>query len=241
MQARKMFRWEQRVCRAASHVVAVSEADESVMRARFGIDRVSSIPTGVDLDYFEKPAGAKRVFDLVFVGSMDWMPNIDGITWFLNEVLPLIRAKNPGCRVAIVGRKPPSSLLKFQNSQVTITGTVPDVRPYLWESAISIVPLRVGGGTRLKIFEAVAAQTPVVSTTIGAEGLPLRHGETVRIADTAESFAAECLDLLEYEERRRELASRALDIVRARFSWEQVALQFEDSLRQTAAAAPHVA
>ncbi len=186
LQARRMFEWEQSVCRAAAHVVTVSEIDEQVMRDRFGVSVVSSVPTGVDLDYFEKPETSQPEHDLVFVGSMDWMPNIDGIRWFLAEVLPLIRAKKPDCRIAIVGRYPPPSLAAEAKNDplISITGTVPDVRPYLWNSTVSIVPLRVGGGTRLKIFEAMAAKTPVVSTTIGAEGLPLRHGETIRIADT---------------------------------------------------------
>jgi glycosyltransferase involved in cell wall biosynthesis len=116
---------------------------------------------------------------------------------------------------------------------VEVTGTVPDVRPYLWESAISIVPLRVGGGTRLKIFEAMAAGTPVVSTTIGAEGLPVRSGETVRIADRADEFAQHCLDLLQNAEARNRMAEEALRLIRARFSWEQVTLQFENTLRAT--------
>jgi glycosyltransferase involved in cell wall biosynthesis len=239
MQARKMFEWERSACRAASHVVAVSEVDERTMRERFGIDRISSIPTGVDLEYFARPAEAIRGYDLVFVGSMDWMPNIDGISWFFAEALPLIWAKKPGCRIAIVGRNPPPSILaESGNPLVTVSGTVPDVRPYLWGAAVSIVPLRVGGGTRLKIFEAVAAGTPVVSTTIGAEGLPLRHGETIRIADSPAAFAAECIDLLDHEPARNAIAGQALDLVRGRFSWEQVARQFEDTLRGCAVQAP---
>jgi glycosyltransferase involved in cell wall biosynthesis len=242
MQARKMFAWERAVCRAVSHVVAVSEVDERTMRERFEIDRISSIPTGVDLEYFARPWEAPHVYDLVFVGSMDWMPNIDGITWFLAEVLPLIYAKKPDCRIAIVGRTPPRSLVaEGRNPLVTVTGTVPDVRPYLWQSAVSIVPLRVGGGTRLKIFEAVAAGTPVISTTIGAEGLPLRHGETVRIADSPTAFAAECIDLLDNEYARNAIAEQALDLVRERFSWEQVAHQFEDTLRHCAVHTPQTA
>ena len=239
LQARKMFEWECFVCRRAAHVIAVSEADEQVMRQRFGVKHISWVPTGVDLDHFVRPEAAPPpLYDLVFVGSMDWMPNIDGVNWFFAEILPLIRAQKPDCRVAIVGRRPPASIVsQGSDPLITITGTVPDVRPYLWQSAVSIVPLRVGGGTRLKIFEAMAAGTPVVSTTVGADGLPLRHGETVRIADSPVNFAAECLDLLQHEEARKEMAARALELVRSSFSWAQVTRQFEQILENVAQAA----
>ncbi|MGH9621614.1 MAG: glycosyltransferase family 4 protein [Bryobacteraceae bacterium] len=239
MQARKMFAWERSVCREAAHVIAVSDVDERIMRRRFGLDRIASIPTGVDLEYFAPPAASTREYDLVFVGSMDWMPNIEGIRWFFAEVLPLIRSRKPDCRVAIVGRTPPPSIMaEAKDPLVTVTGTVPDVRPYLWQSAVAIVPLHVGGGTRLKIFEAVAAGNAVVSTTVGAEGLPLLHEETIRIADSPTAFAAECIDLLENEKLRSAQARRALNLVLAKFSWEQVARRFETVLEQSAARAP---
>jgi polysaccharide biosynthesis protein PslH len=236
LQARRMFEWEKAVCRGASQVVAVSEVDERTMRMRFGVERISSVPTGVDLGYFERPAIAAAENDLVFVGSMDWMPNIDGVRWFLDEVFPLIRAKKPDCRLAIVGRQPPPALIAEQSAHVTVTGTVADVRPFLWHAPVSIVPLRIGGGTRLKIFEAMAAGTAVVSTTIGAEGLPVRHGETIRIADSAQGFAAECLEMLENREACERMAVEALGLLRAKFSWERVTHSFERALE--AARAP---
>jgi polysaccharide biosynthesis protein PslH len=231
LQAKRMQTWEKSVCNAVAHVVAVSQADEQTMQSRFGISKTSSVPTGVNLDYFERPGSVELKHDLVFVGSMDWMPNIDGMRWFLDEVFPLIRAKRPQCTLAIVGRNPPPSLVaEASNPLITVTGTVPDVRPYLWDSALSIVPLRVGGGTRLKIFESMAAGTPVVSTTIGAEGLPLCHGQTIRIADSAANFAAECLSLLERHSARAKMAEDGLALIRAKFSWEQVTKSFEDAL-----------
>jgi glycosyltransferase involved in cell wall biosynthesis len=174
---------------------------------------------------------------MVFVGSMDWMPNVDGIEWFLAEVLPTIRRSRPGARVAIVGRKPPPSITaKSDNQRLVVTGTVPDIRPFLWQSAISIVPLRVGGGTRLKIFEAMAAGTPVVATAIGAEGLPVQHGRTIQIGDTAQEFAHQCLRLLDSWEERRQVAAAALDLVRANFSWARVTRDFEHVLQAVAPA-----
>jgi glycosyltransferase involved in cell wall biosynthesis len=111
-----------------------------------------------------------------------------------------------------------------------VTGTVADVRPWLWGAKVSIVPLRIGGGTRLKIYESMAAGVPVVSTTVGAEGLDVRHGENIRIADTAEAFASECVDLLEDEPGRRRLARAASEMVASRFSWETISRQFEQVL-----------
>ncbi len=231
LQARRMFEWERAVCRSAAHVIAVSEIDEQIMRERFGIRHTSSVPTGVDLDYFERPSAVEKHFDLVFVGSMDWMPNIDGVRWFLDEVLALIRANKPDCRVAIVGRNPPPSVTaEAKDPLITITGTVADVRPFLWQSAVSIVPLRVGGGTRLKIFESLAAGTPVVSTTIGAEGLPLEQGKTIAIGDTAQEFAAECLDLLDDPDARKGMSSAGLEFVREKVSWDRAIRRFEDIL-----------
>jgi polysaccharide biosynthesis protein PslH len=233
-QAKKMLNWERDVCRAVAHVVAVSDVDEQMMRARFGVKSVSSIPTGVDVDYFEKPASASLAHDLVFVGSMDWMPNIDGMHWFLSEVFPIIRAKRQNCTLAIVGRTPPASIVEAgKTAGITVTGTVPDVRPYLWQSAVSIVPLRIGGGTRLKIFEAMAAGAPVVSTTIGAEGLPVQDGNTIRIGDTAERFAQHCLDLLDRPAMRLAMAETAKRLVVENFSWEQVTRKFERELPST--------
>ena len=234
IQAKRMLRWETRVCQGAAHVVGVSEVDEQLMRSRFGIQSVSSVPTGVDIDYFERPKSASTSQDLVFVGSMDWMPNIDGMQWFISEVFPLIQAKRPETTLAIVGRNPPGALLEAaRKPNITVTGTVPDVRPFLWQSAVSIVPLRIGGGTRLKIFEAMAASTPVVSTTIGAEGLPVQHGETIRIADSAEQFARQCLDLLDQRAVRETLADNAKSMVVQNFSWEQVTRTFERALPST--------
>ena len=237
LQAKKMLRWEQRVCRSVANVVAVSENDASLMKSRFALSDVSWVPTGVDTQYFEPPGASEERFDLVFVGSMDWMPNIDGIRWFLAEVLPRIRKFKPDCSLAIVGRNPPNAIVEAAKAhKVTVTGTVPDVRPYLWQSSISVVPLRIGGGTRLKIFEAMAAGVPVVSTTIGAEGLPAEDGRDICIGDTPEAFASECLGLLSSRQRREEIRDSALAMVVRDFSWEQVTNRFEDAIRLPAVA-----
>lgn len=232
LQAKRMESYEARCCRESQHVIAVSETDAGRMREWFGLADVSWVPTGVDLDSFAPPAGREsdsaRASDLVFTGSMDWSPNIDGMLWFAAEVLPLIRAQRPSASVVIAGRDPVPSLreLAVADPLIRVTGTVPDIRPWLWESAVSIVPLRAGGGTRLKIFEAVAAGVPVVSTSIGAEGLPLTHPSQIRLADSPAAFAGECLALLASRDLRRDIAAQALHYVAERYSWAKVTAQF---------------
>ena len=233
-QARLMLEYERKVCRSVKSVIAVSEADAKTMRELYGVSRVSAVPTGVDVAYFTPPSEATPANDLVFVGSMDWMPNVDGIVWFAREVLPLIRRKLPACSLAVVGRTPAREVTELaeRDSLIRITGTVADVRPWLWESKAAIVPLRIGGGTRLKIYEAMAARTPVVSTTIGAEGLDIAPGENILIADQPEAFAEACVRLISGRDERRRLAEAAWQHVESKHSWEAAAGEFERALER---------
>ncbi len=238
LQARRMYRYEQRICRQAGFVAAVSPIDAAIIGREFDVTRVGDVPTGVDIDFFAPPAApsapADPAFaaDLVFVGSMDWMPNYDGVAWFLRDILPLLLDRRPSLTVNVVGRNPAPALVSLASARpsVRLTGTVADIRPYLWNAAVSIVPLRVGSGTRLKIYEAMAARCPVVSTAVGAEGLPLEHGRHLLLANDPASFADACLALLDSEPRRLRLARDAFDFVAAHFSWESVAQKFESLL-----------
>ena len=236
MQARKMFEYERWVCRSVAHVIAVSKADAELMQSMFGADSVSAVPTGVDIEYFTPSAATAPGADLVFVGSMDWLPNIDGVKWFAAEILPLIRARRPSCTVAIVGRQPGPDIVSLSGGGIQVTGTVPDVRPYLWGANVSIVPLRIGGGTRLKIYESMAAGTAVVSTTVGAEGLDVRSPENILLADTPQAFADACLRLLDDAQERRRMAAAAHELVATQFSWDAVADRFADALQVGAGA-----
>jgi glycosyltransferase involved in cell wall biosynthesis len=228
LQARRMEAYEAHVCRKAKRVIAVSEADARMMESSYGIQHVPHVDTGVDTDYFRNPEGkADAKADLVFLGSMDWMPNIEGIQWFVREILPLIHATRPETKLAIVGRKPAPEILALAGDKVHVTGTVPDVRPWLWGSKLSIVPLRIGGGTRLKIYESQAAGVPVVSTAVGAEGLEIHDGANIAIADTPADFARRCLELLDDAEARRAIANTAQRIVAEKYSWDSVTAQFE--------------
>jgi glycosyltransferase involved in cell wall biosynthesis len=231
LQADRMFAFEKQSCLAAGSIIAVSAKDSDTMRDLFGASRVHHTPTGVDIDYFA-PQPTAPAADLVFVGSMDWMPNIDGISWFHAEILPLLRKQHPDCSLAVAGRSPTAEIqaLGQADPRIQITGTVPEIRPWLWGAKLSIVPLRVGGGTRLKIYEAMAAGVPVVSTSIGAEGLDYTDGEDILIADTPAAFADACHRLLSDPALAAHIAANARHLVASRFSWDKVVVDFENLL-----------
>lgn len=228
-QWRKMLNFEREQCLRFSHVVAVSESDAGVLRREYGVQSPSHVATGVDLEYFGAHAEVSASgHDIVFVGSMDWMPNEDGIRWFVDQVLPKVRLEVPSAKLFVVGRSPSEAIrdLGRRDIGVKVTGTVADVRPYVRSAALFVVPLRIGGGTRLKIFEAMAMGTPVVSTTIGAEGLPIIDGEHLVIADTPRALADEIIRLLRDRGAARALADSAAQYVRLNCSWDAVAEQF---------------
>ena len=234
VQARRMHEYEGRVSRKAGRIVAVSETDAREMRELFQVQEVAVIPTGVNLEYFGRPASVvDGKTDLVFVGSMDWLPNVDGVLWFVREVLPIIRRRRGGCSLTIAGREPPPEIRRLaeEDPGISVTGTVPDIRPFLWGAALSIVPLRIGGGTRLKIYESMAAGISVVSTGVGAEGLSVHPPEDIRIADSAEGFAECCVALLADAAGRVLMAKAALEMVVGRYSWEHVSRCFDEVLK----------
>ena len=231
LQADRMFACERDFCQAAARVIAVSPQDAAMLEKMFHV-KSYPVPTGVDLDYFRRPAEAARTTDLVFVGSMDWLPNSDGMNYFVGDVMPLIWHSKPDCTLAIVGRSPTPEIkaLAQNEPRIQVTGTVPDVRPYLWGASVSIVPLRIGGGTRLKIYEAMAAGTTTVSTTIGAEGLDVTHPANIRLADTSRDFASECLTMLSNSAEREAVAAAALLLVTSGFGWDAITDEFEKLL-----------
>lgn len=227
-QRDKMARFEAQAGRDFDGVIAVSERDAEVFRRRYGWNHVEAIDTAVDLEAYYPGLGAEEPEQVVFCGSMDWPPNEEGMLWFLAEVWPRVRQARPGARLHIVGRNPGAAITRWHGREgVEVSGTVPDVRPLVARAAVVVVPLNVGGGTRIKIFEAMALAKPVVGTSLGAEGLPVTSGENCLIADDAAAFAEATLDLLGNPARRGELASRARRLVEERFSAETVARQFE--------------
>ena len=228
IEAAKMRRYEARACARARLTVAVSDADRALLAAGAPAADIRAIPTGVDTDYFHPNGRAERPATLVFTGSMDWYPNEDAIIYFIDSILPEIRGRIPHTSLTVVGRNP-SERLKAAGAAagVQVTGTVADVRPYVSEAAVYVVPLRIGGGTRLKIFEALAMNKAVVATGVGAEGLPVVHGEHYLRADSPGDFARAVVSLLEDPRGRRALGGAGRRFVEERYSWDQVAREFE--------------
>ena len=230
-QARKMHRFEGKTLRRFDAVIAVSARDGERLRARYGLPATELIDTGVDLDFYPfTPPRDQTDPVLVFSGSMDSRSNIDGVEFLLDEIWPRIVRDRPHARAVIVGRNPPASLVaraaKFGLS-FRFTGFVDDVRPEIAAATMSAIPLRVGSGTRMKAFEAMAMGRPVVSTALGVEGLDIVPSEHFLLADTAEEFARATLRLFDDPALRLRLTLAARARVEARFSWAQVARQFE--------------
>ncbi|HEX8723193.1 MAG TPA: glycosyltransferase [Pyrinomonadaceae bacterium] len=244
IEAAKMLRYETAAVRRFRHVIAVSDNDRDLMSEMTDPRNITVVPTGVDIKKYS--AGAEAAAKdgegarsdeggglVVFLGSMDWEPNIDGVEYFCREVWPRVLEAAPGARFRVVGRDPHPRVRRLASASVEITGTVPSVVEHLRAADVVVVPLRVGGGTRLKIFEAMATGKAVVSTTVGAEGLDVTHGEDILLEDEAEGFAASVVSLLK-DGRRRGRVGRAAAALAARYDWSVIARRFEEVLARAA-------
>lgn len=235
-QWRQMQAFENVMCRRVDHVIAVSREDSELMRREYNVTAIDDVPTGVDTAFFRPRHAEKRQpHNLVFTGSMDWLPNEDAIRYFTNEIMPLIKQQVADVTLTVVGRNPYPALVELskRDPSVIVTGRVDDVRPYMERASAYVVPLRIGGGTRLKIYEAMAMEQPIVSTTVGAEGLPVRHESELLLADSPADFAAAVLRTLNDHEFAFHLGRRAATLVRQEFGWNRVALRFAEICEQT--------
>lgn len=217
LESAKLRRDETRILNYADLVVAISEVDRTEMEALVPKQQFCTVTQGMDLEYWratgERIPGASPIF--CFVGAFDWHVNQDAAAWMTGQVWPRIRAALPNAELQLVGREPSAEVRQMGNEpSVTVTGTVPDIRPYVAQSTAVLVPLRYGSGVRTKILEAFAAGRPVVTTSVGCEGLPVRHGEHVLLADDEEGFANACVQLA----REPETAAR---MVRAGYALAQ--------------------
>lgn len=229
---KRMDATERRYLQKADHVLAVSQNDRDMFAKFLEPQKLSVVQTGADTEFFRPREEAEIPNSLVFTGSMDWLPNEDGIFYFANEIFPLILSKIPDATLCVVGRNPSRRLqdLAFRVPNIQLTGWVEDVRPYLAQRALCIVPLRIGGGTRLKIFEAMSMAKAVVSTSIGAEGLPVKNGEHLLVADKPSSFAENAVQLLGDPSSREQLGRRARLLVEKNYSWATVSHGFAQVL-----------
>jgi polysaccharide biosynthesis protein PslH len=235
-QSRKMSSFEGDTLRRFDTVIAVSKRDADALAKRYSVAQVEDIDTGVDLEFFAAaspdlaPDPGLDGGTLVFTATMSWAANVEGIHFLLDEVWPTLIAARPGIRAVIIGRNPPASLsdkIRERGLNVTLTGFVDDIRPYVAQSHVYVIPLFVGSGTRIKAFEAMAMGRPVISTSLGIEGLDVTDGEHFLRADTAEAFSQGILSLLDDATRRSRISAAARRLMEERFSWKTVASQFE--------------
>ncbi|CAM4050386.1 glycosyltransferase family 4 protein [Roseateles saccharophilus] len=225
-QAAKMRRFEREALAGFTRVVAVSERDAKMFAENDGLTTARAIPTGVDLDFFSWQAPADGMPTVVFTGSMDWEANVDGIRFYLEEVWPLVRARVPDAQLRVVGKNPPASLVQRNLPGVSFTGFVDDVRDHTRDAQAFVIPLRVGGGTRIKAFEAMAMGLPVVSTTIGIEGLDVDDGVHFLRADGVEALADATCKLLADAALRLQLSRAARELVEVQFGHRVAAEAF---------------
>ena len=232
IQWRKLRHFERRSCQTADLVTAVSEVDQqALLDLAPGLD-VRIVPNGVDTDYFtywEREASSfiKRP-SIVFTGTMDFRPNVDGVLWFCQEILPHLRRRVPDLRLYIVGKRPNRAVRRLVSEYVTVTGAVEDVRPYFKHASVCVVPLRMGGGTRLKVLEAMASGTPVVSTNVGIEGLDVRDGVHALLADDPAGFASRVLELIADRRSAQTLSKAARALTEEKYDWRLIVPHLEE-------------
>lgn len=228
----KLRRYERRLLRLADRVVAVSQADAGALKQLVPELRPFVVPNGVDTAFYAPEAVSRADwsprYSLVFTGKMNFRPNVDAVQWFCHEIFPRIRATRPDATFAIVGRDPSPAVQKLGRLPgVRVTGYVEDVRPYIAGATVYVVPLRMGGGTRLKVLEAMAMEKAIVSTRVGVEGIACQSGRHLLIADSPQYFAQAVLHLMDDEARRARLGAEARALVAARYSWGTIVPRLE--------------
>jgi sugar transferase (PEP-CTERM/EpsH1 system associated) len=244
---RAMANAERHYLMLADHVLTVSEADRDSFGRFIDKDKLTVIPTGVDLSYFRPGPETDGNHQsehraVVFTGAMDWMPNEDAVEYFTHQVLPSVVQQVPDTTFWIVGRQPSRRVqaLAETDSRIKVTGRVEDIRPYVLDASAFVVPLRIAGGTRLKIFEAMAMGKAVVSTSIGAEGLPVTNGENILLADDPSKFADEIVKLLKSSALRKQIGAAGRQLVEQEYGWASVATRFENVLSTVATRFPRL-
>jgi polysaccharide biosynthesis protein PslH len=238
VQAQKFRRDELTACRRVDAILTTSIEDREFLLPDVGPTPIRVVPNGVDTDYFQPGTGPQDPAGLLFTGAMNYAPNADGVLHFCTEILPGIHAEVPEASLAVVGRDPPPRIQGLGNERITITGTVRDVRPWMERAAVFVVPLRVGGGTRLKILEALACGRAVVSTSLGCEGLDVTNGDDILVADTPSDFAKAVVQCLRDPELRQRLGARGRVLVERRYRWDAIGhglSKFYRELRDAAA------
>jgi glycosyltransferase involved in cell wall biosynthesis len=230
LEWRKLRRYEGDLCRRFDRTLAVIEEDQQALEEAAGQEcRITVIPIGVDTEQTKPILRQSEALDVISIATMYYPPNVDGILWFAREAFPTIKAKSPATKFYIVGARPPREVreLAISEPSIVVTDFVPDVSPLISQSAVSIVPVRAGSGMRVKILENFARGIPVVSTTVGKEGIAAEHERHLLLADEAGTFAAAVVRIIQDRKYADELASRARQLVEQRYDWRTVCKPLE--------------
>lgn len=234
IESAKMTRYERASLSKFHHAIAVSEHDRQQLLAMDPSCEITVVPTGVDSAKFSPaPPSQTPPERIVFTGSMDWEPNVDAVEYFCQQIWPRIHSQYPQAIFQVVGRNPHTKIRRLASASVEVTGTVPSVADYLRDATVVVVPLRIGGGTRLKIFEAMAAGKALVATSIGAEGLDVQSGRDLLLADDAPGFSEAVLRLIADASLRRQLEEAAVRLA-SQYDWSKIVEQFAQVLSRTA-------
>lgn len=223
----KMRRYEPSILPHYDRLLVSSPADKEAMlaapRRTAANHNVTVIPNGVDMEQFSYQDGPREPETIVFVGKMSYYVNVASVLWFYRQVLPLIRRQRPNVKLQIVGRNPSSKILALKDDpNVEVTGTVPDVRPYLTRAAVAICPMVTGAGIQNKMLEAMAVGAPCVSTSLACQALQIVPGQEVMVADSAENFAEATLELLGSPGLRGQVAEKGRRYVEKYHAWDQI-------------------
>ena len=220
--AEKLVRYEKRLGSTFKMIFVCSEEDRQIVLRNSPTIPVDIIPNGVNSDFFSSGSQSQELDRIVFIGDLGYHANRVGVRFLVEDIFPRVRQRCPSVQLVIVGKNPSLQISAYADDSVIVTGMVVDVRPFLESAKVVVVPLLSGGGTRLKILEAMAMGKAVVSTSIGCEGIPAQHGKHIILADTSESFAEEVCKLCNDEGRRFTLGEDARSFVKAGFDWNAI-------------------
>ena len=224
LQWKKMHRYEAKICEIFDECLMITREDKNRIERMNPSVKTCIVPAGVDTSYFYPLKIEEEPGSLVFVGDLSWLPNVDGVLWFYNRVWPRIKKASLPVKFYVIGRRPPEKIRKLskKDENIVVTGFVRDVRPYVARCSVYIVPLRIGGGMRLKILEAMGMERPVVATSVGAEGIMVTERENIMLADGEADFAERVIELLKERNLRRRVAQGGKSLIEQKYRWESV-------------------
>tara|TARA_B100000686_G_C16574865_1_gene854901 strand:- start:102 stop:1019 length:918 start_codon:yes stop_codon:yes gene_type:complete len=234
-EADRVKKYEVEMMRSFDYGMVVAQSDRNYLISEDSNLKLAVIPVGIDLDYFiqSEPVEDESVPHLLFTGTMSYFPNIDAACYFCHQILPLIQEKIPSVHFSIVGSNPKKIVQKLASPSVTVTGTVPDTRPYFNQSSVFVSPMRSGSGLQVKHLEAMATGLPIVTTPLGASGLEGTWGEHLCVAETPKDFANRTIQLIQNSHMRRRIGKSGQNLVRHKYNWHVLGQQLENVYQQT--------